>query len=54
MQPKSYAADPTPENGRQALATLYQRTTLTHYLLIADENGIVCAVYPNNIASTLS
>jgi len=48
-----YAADPTPENGRQALATLYQRTTLTHDLLIADENGIVRAVYPNNIVSTL-
>ncbi len=48
-----YAADPTPVNGHQALATLYQRTTLTHDLLIADENGIVCAVYPNNIKSTL-
>jgi hypothetical protein len=48
-----YAADPTPENGRQALATLYQRTTLTHDLLIADENGIVRAVYPNNIISAL-
>ncbi len=48
-----YATDPTPENGRQALATLYQRTTLTHDLLIADENRIVRAVYPNNIISTL-
>jgi len=50
---RSYAADSVPENGRQALATLYQRTTLTHDLLIADENGIVRAVYPDNIQSTL-
>ena len=48
-----YAAGPTPENGRQALATLYQRTPLTHDLLIADENGIVRAVYPDNIQSAL-
>ena len=50
---ESYAADPTPENGRQALATLYQRTALTHDLLMADENGIVSAVYPDNIVSLL-
>ena len=48
-----YAADPTSANGRQALATLYQRTPLTHDLLIADENGIVRAVYPDNIKGTL-
>ncbi len=48
-----YAVDPTPKNGRQALATLYQRTPLTHDLLIADENGIVRAIYPDNIKGTL-
>ncbi|MEA5037290.1 hypothetical protein SDC9_25417 [bioreactor metagenome] len=50
---KVYAAAPTPENGSQALAILYQRTTLTHDLLIADEHSIVRAVYPNNIQSAL-
>jgi hypothetical protein len=44
-----YAENPTAANGHQALATLYQRTTLTHDLLIADEKGIVLTVYPNNI-----
>ena len=46
---ESYAENPTAANGHQALATLYQRTTLTQDLLIADENGIVLTVYPNNI-----
>jgi len=49
----SFAANPTADNGRQALATLYQRTSLTHDLLIADERGIVLAVYPDNIHGVL-
>ena len=49
----SFAENPTADNGRQALATLYQRTSLTHDLLIADEGGIVLAVYPDNIHGAL-
>lgn len=49
----SYASYPTLKNAQQILATLYQRTTLVHDMLIADENGIVIAVCPNNVKSTL-
>ncbi|MDO5844103.1 MAG: PDC sensor domain-containing protein [Methanocorpusculum sp.] len=36
-------------SAKQALAVLYQRAPLVHDLLIADENGIVVAAYPDNI-----
>ena len=48
-----FIENPTADNGRQVLATLYQRTSLTHDILIADDRGIVQAVYPDNIHGAL-
>lgn len=36
-------------DAKQALASLYQRASLTHDLIIADENGIVIANYPSSV-----